>query len=91
MGTILWIAGLFIASFVWAFMTYTAMYGPASFQDAAGVALGMSAPIFGLTGMVAGVVYLITKSRTTALWTWTALIALAFATLGVGALRVMRG
>ncbi len=87
----LWIFGLFMACFVWAYMANTAMYGPASLTENVGVALGMSTPVFAITGGMASIVYLVTKNRAAALWIWTGLIIVAIVLLGIGALRMMRG
>ncbi|RWI62444.1 MAG: hypothetical protein EOR30_33630 [Mesorhizobium sp.] len=87
-----WIAGLAVACIVWASLIETAMNGaPTSFQEWVGVTLGMGGSVFVGTGFVASLVYAVTKNRNKTLWIWTVLLLVAFAFLGIGAARMVRG
>ncbi len=53
--------------------------------------MGMGGVVFLATGMIAGIVYLTTKSSGRALWAWTGLIAVTLIFAGIGAARMARG
>ena len=86
--TTLWIIGLFVGSISWALLLNTAVFGPpASFQEEAGIALGMGGPVFVGAGIVAGIVYAVSKNQTKSLWTWTILLLIALVALSSPLLR----
>lgn len=88
---LIWVGGLFIGSLLWALLMNTAMgHRSGSFQFELGAALGMGGPIFLGTGIVAGIVYAVSKSRSKALWTWTILLLVVFALLSIGGIQVTR-
>ena len=91
MLTALWIIGLLVGCIGWAFAIFTATYGfSSSFVETAGVAVGMSIPLCLVTGGGGVIAYAATRKRRKALWTWTSLILLAMAALGIGAAQGLR-
>ena len=54
-----------------------------------GMALGMTLPVYGSTALVAAIVWARTKKPNTAMWTWTVMLLVVIAVLGVGGARMM--
>lgn len=87
---IVWVLGLFVCSFVWALLMGTAMglHQPIGAIDRVGEALGMSLPVFAISGAFAGIAYFVKRRSTFALWVWTFSLLFSFAVLGIGAANV---
>jgi hypothetical protein len=87
-GFMPWALAFFAVTFGWAYLVNAALYGVGSpySPEAWGVALGMSAPIYIGTGVIALIVFAVTKRRSAAMWTWTAIIALTLMCLSIGAI-----
>ncbi|MBT6717733.1 MAG: hypothetical protein HOB18_08890 [Nitrospina sp.] len=87
---IIWALGLFICSFVWAQVMATAMglHQPSGTINRIGVALGMSLPVFTISGAFAGIAYFIKRRPTFAMWVWTFSLLFSFVVLGIGAAKV---
>lgn len=91
MRSALWVVGLLGGCIAWALAMSTAMYGVStSFVENAGVAIGMSLPLFLVTGVGAGVAYAVTRNHRKALWTWTILVLVGMVVLGIGAAQGLR-
>jgi hypothetical protein len=89
---LLWVFGLMTLCVAWGAAMHTASYGAVQRTSLnLGVGIGMGLPVFFTTSLGGGLTYAITRNRTKALWAWTVLVLVAFAVLGVGAARVMRG
>lgn len=70
----------------WAQLMSRVLYGVSpGFAEHAGFVIGISAPLFLVTGVGSGIVYAVTEDRTKALWTWTILVLLGMLLLGIGA------
>jgi hypothetical protein len=84
-ASVVWGTGLLVLSLGWAALITTAMGESANL----GVSIGMGGPLFAFTGIIAAIVYAITKSAKKAMWVWTILLLISFAILGVGGIKVM--
>ncbi len=85
----LWIVGLLVGTLLWAMLMGTAMgFASTSGLENFGLYIGMGAPVFGGTGIISGIVYLVVKDANKALWTWTILLLLGFTILGIGGAKI---
>lgn len=81
----LWILGLFVACICWGGMMNSAISGDHRAVAFVGGGLGFGGSVFLITAVGAVIVLAITRSIRAALRTWTALIVVGIAVLGIGA------
>jgi hypothetical protein len=87
----IWVVALFVGTFFWASVMSTAMGVPTATEDiySIGVYLGIALPVFGITGIIAGITFYFTKAVKKSLWTWTILLLVGFAVLGIGVVKIV--
>ncbi len=84
-----WILGLFVCSFIWAFLMDAMIgNGHADAVSRTVTALTMSLLVFAPTGLFAGIVYFIKRKSTSAMWVWTISLLLALVLLSIGATKM---
>jgi hypothetical protein len=87
----IWVVALFVGTFFWAAVMSTAMGVPTATEDIYSIVvyLSMGLPVFGITGIIAGITFYFTKAVKKSLWTWTILLLIGFAVLGIGVVKIV--
>lgn len=80
----LWVLGLFVLCVTGTATMSAAALAPAHWQENLVYGFGGGIPLFLATTLGWLVGYLVTRDMKKALWTWTALILVAFSFLGIG-------
>jgi hypothetical protein len=80
----LWVLGLFVLCVTWTAMMSAAAGASERWQENLVYGFGGGIPLFLATTLGWMVGYLVTRDMTKALWTWTALLFVAFVFLGIG-------
>lgn len=81
---VIWAVGLLVVTVAWAALMNNSLGLSGSTKFQAGAVIGFGGPVFVATGLIAGIVYLVTKKPTASMWTWTILLLAAFTLLGIG-------
>ena len=86
---IIWAISLLIVLVIWGYMMDMIFHTkPAGFIDHFFAALGMSIPIYAVTGIFSALVFAIKRNSTLAMWIWTTTSFLTLSFLGIGAAKM---
>ena len=84
----IWIAALAAGSLIWAMLMDVAISGRLSLVNHFGAGISLGGIPFAITGIIAGVTYLVSKKTKVAMWTWTITLLIVFVALGIGGAKM---